>query len=104
MSVGRWYSLASCWHLLLPKGSTYQILESLSVGADIDHVVCVDMSMKFVYFQAVEGILDGLPSMANDPELVIRHRDIHLRVLKALQDPRAYGMQWTNKQVTRYVL
>jgi CCR4-NOT transcription complex subunit 1 len=60
------------------------------------------MRMEF-FFQAVEGILDGLPSMANDPELMVRHRDIHLRVLKALQDPRAYGMQWTNKQVTRCV-
>jgi hypothetical protein len=101
VSVGRWYSLGACCKSLasqvLPKGSTYQILETLNVGADI-------MRMEFVYFQAVEGILDGLPSMANDPELVIRHRDIHLRVLKALQDPRAYGMQWTNKQVTRYVL
>jgi CCR4-NOT transcription complex subunit 1 len=54
-------------------------------------------------FQAVEGMLDCLTSMPNDPELMIRYRDIHLRVLKALQDPRAYGMQWTNKQVTRYV-
>jgi len=59
--------------------------------------------MEFFCFQAVEGILDGLPSMSNDPELVIRHRDIHLRVLKALQDPRAYGVPWTNKQVTRCV-
>jgi len=62
------------------------------------------MRREFFYFQAVEGILDGLPSMSNDPELVIRHRDIHLRVLKALQDPRAYGVPWTNKQVTRCVL
>lgn len=53
--------------------------------------------------QAVEGMLDGLTSMPNDPEMMIRYRDIHLRILKALQDPRAYGIQWTNKQVTRYV-
>lgn len=68
------------------------------------HVICADiMRMELFDFQAVEGILDGLPSMSNDPELVIRHRDIHLRVLKALQDPRAYGVPWTNKQVTRCV-
>lgn len=24
-----------------------------------------------------------------------------MRVLKMLQDPRAYGIQWTSKQVTR---
>lgn len=59
--------------------------------------------MNVISFQAVEGMLDGLTSVPNDPELMIRYRDIHLRVLKALQDPRAYGVQWTNKQVTRCV-
>nr|XP_006813651.1 PREDICTED: CCR4-NOT transcription complex subunit 1-like [Saccoglossus kowalevskii] len=52
--------------------------------------------------KAVEGLLEGLnPQIATDPELSMRFRDCHLLVLKALQDHRAYGPQWTNKQVTR---
>lgn len=62
------------------------------------------MSAISLLQKAVEGMLDCLTSMPNDPELMIRYRDIHLRVLKALQDPRAYGMQWTNKQVTRCLM
>lgn len=30
-----------------------------------------------------------------------RYRECHVLVLKALQDQRAYGSQWTNKHVTR---
>lgn len=49
--------------------------------------------------KTVEGLLDQ-PAFS-DPELAIRYRDIHLRILKSLQDPRMYGAQWTNKNVTR---
>ncbi|CAH1270308.1 CNOT1 [Branchiostoma lanceolatum] len=51
--------------------------------------------------KAVEGLLDGLTQLPNDPELALRFRDAHLLVLKGLQDQRAYGPHWTNKQVTR---
>ena len=51
--------------------------------------------------KAVEGLLDGLVQMPADHELNLRFRDCHLLVLKGLQDHRAYGAQWTNKQVTR---
>ncbi|XP_066592088.1 CCR4-NOT transcription complex subunit 1 isoform X2 [Prorops nasuta] len=53
--------------------------------------------------KAVEGLLDGstISSGVADSELILRYRDLHLRILKCLQDPRAYGMQWTNKHVTR---
>lgn len=36
-----------------------------------------------------------------DAEMLIRYRDLHLRILKTLQDPRAYGVNWTNKFVTK---
>ncbi|KAG7189600.1 hypothetical protein KM043_017285 [Ampulex compressa] len=55
--------------------------------------------------KAVEGLLDG-PSISSgviDSELRLRYRELHLRILKRLQDPRAYGMQWTNKHVTRCI-
>ena len=50
--------------------------------------------------KAVEGLLEGLATFPTDPE-IIRYRDAHLMVLKALQDPRAFGPQWVNRQVTK---
>lgn len=55
--------------------------------------------------KAVEGLLEGLTqSLSTDPELTIRFREGHLLVLKALADPRVYGIQWTSKQVTRCLI
>ncbi len=53
--------------------------------------------------KAVEGLLEHLSGLSADTELMLRFRDCHLLVLKGLQDHRAYGAQWTNKQVTRSV-
>ena len=50
--------------------------------------------------KAVEGLLEGLAAFPNDPE-IIRFRDAHLMVLKGLQDTRAFGQQWVNRQVTK---
>ena len=54
----------------------------------------------------MEGLLDGptLSSGVMDSEIILRSRELHLRILKCLQDPRAYGMQWTNKNVTRCLM
>lgn len=58
-----------------------------------------------MFFKAVEGLIDGAPqSAAIDPDMTLRFKDAHLRVLKALQDPRMYGVQWTNKHVTRCLM
>lgn len=55
------------------------------------------------FLQCVEGLQEVL-SVTSDPEhVVLRYKDINVRVLKALQDPRAFGQQWTNKQVTRFL-
>ncbi|XP_021921568.1 CCR4-NOT transcription complex subunit 1 isoform X2 [Zootermopsis nevadensis] len=81
-------------------GSLHNLLEALIIARKSrDAMSAVSLLQK-----AVEGMLDGLTSMPNDPEMMIRYRDIHLRILKALQDPRAYGIQWTNKQVTRCLM
>ena len=53
--------------------------------------------------KAVEGLQDGLAASNVDPQMRVRCRDCHLLVLKALQDQRAFGPQWTNKQITRWV-
>lgn len=52
-----------------------------------------------LFLQAVEGLLDA--TSGADADLLLRYRECHLLVLKALQDGRAYGPQWCNKQITR---
>ncbi|XP_018594427.1 CCR4-NOT transcription complex subunit 1 isoform X1 [Scleropages formosus] len=52
--------------------------------------------------KAVEGLLDA--TSGADADLLLRYRECHLLVLKALQDGRAYGPQWCNKQVTRCLI
>lgn len=52
--------------------------------------------------QTVENLMELSSVTTMDPELVLRHRDLYLRILKTLQDPRAFGTQWTNKHVTLY--
>ena len=47
-----------------------------------------------IYFsQGLEGLLEGMNSPPTDPELFVRFRDVHLLVLRLLQEPRALGPQ-----------
>ena len=80
---------------LLPLGSSPQtvaigsLLEAVVVArGSRDHGVHVTLLQK-----AFEGVVESLTSFGsgNDPEGVVRFRDAHLLVLKALQDPQAYG-------------
>ncbi|XP_028158928.1 CCR4-NOT transcription complex subunit 1 isoform X2 [Ostrinia furnacalis] len=56
--------------------------------------------------KAVEGLLDShivsvaQGGSAEHVEMMTRYRDIHLRVLKLLEDGRVYGHVWTTKQIT----
>ncbi|KAM9302308.1 CCR4-NOT transcription complex subunit 1 [Gastrophryne carolinensis] len=52
--------------------------------------------------KAVEGLLDA--TSGADADLLLRYRECHLLVLKALQDSRAYGSPWCNKQITRCLI
>ncbi|XP_018332618.1 CCR4-NOT transcription complex subunit 1 [Agrilus planipennis] len=62
------------------------------------------MSAVNLIQKCVEGLQDALLSVSSDPEpVVLRYKEIYIRVLKALQDPRAFGQQWVNKQVTRFL-
>lgn len=54
--------------------------------------------------KSIEGLIDGVPISALDPEMALRYREIHIRVLKALQDPRMFGVQWTTKHIARCLM
>ncbi|KAJ8302562.1 hypothetical protein KUTeg_018958 [Tegillarca granosa] len=55
--------------------------------------------------KAVEALLEHYPNPNSaDQEFLFRFRECNLLVLKGLQDQRAYGPQWINKQVTRCLI
>jgi len=52
--------------------------------------------------RALDNLLESTQQMQGvEPDALIRYREINLCILKALQDPLAFGIQWTNKQVAR---
>ncbi|XP_067012333.2 CCR4-NOT transcription complex subunit 1 isoform X3 [Anabrus simplex] len=78
----------------------HSLMEALLIARSSRDV----MSAVSLLQKAVEGLLDGLTQLSGDHDYMIRYRDMHIRVLKSLQDHRAYGIQWTNKQVTRCLI
>lgn len=81
---------------LLPLGSSTQ---AVAIGSLLEAVILARSSRDHgahitLLQKAFEGLVESLTSFAttgNDPEAVVRFRDAHLLVLKALQDPQAYG-------------
>ncbi|KAL1130932.1 hypothetical protein AAG570_012173 [Ranatra chinensis] len=119
--------------LFTPKVSSYTGADEVDsmfekLGSDLDHYVQTMMGSQILpqvhiildlllmarrnrdpvtamnlIQKTVESFLE-LAGASVDHEYILRYRDLYLRVLKTLQDPRTYGMQLTNKQVTRTVL
>lgn len=74
------------------------LLEAVAVARNSrDGIAALGLLQK-----AVEGLLDA--TTGADADLLLRYRECHLLVLKALQDGRAYGPQWCNKQITRCLI
>nr|XP_020459963.1 CCR4-NOT transcription complex subunit 1 isoform X2 [Monopterus albus] len=74
------------------------LLEAVAVARNSrDGIAALGLLQK-----AVEGLLDA--TSGADADLLLRYRECHLLVLKALQDGRAYGPQWCNKQITRCLI
>jgi len=85
---------------LLPLGNCSQ---TVAIGSLLEGVILArssrDLGAHITLLQkAFEGLLESLTNFTsgNDPEAVARFRDAHLLVLKALQDPQAYGTKKAN--------
>ena len=77
--------------------SLNQLLDSLHVARTSKEVSAVIVLIG----KAVESLLEGLtPGLQTEPEMLARFRDANILVLRALADQRAYGPNWTNRQVT----
>merc|ERR1719402_1906246 len=77
--------------------SLNQLLDSLHVARTSKEV----SSVVVLIGKAVESLLEGLtPGLQTEPEMLARFRDANILVLRALADQRAYGPNWTGRQVT----
>merc|ERR1719186_2378621 len=77
--------------------SLNQLLDSLHVARTSKEVSAVIVLIG----KAVESLLEGLtPGLQTEPEMLARFRDANILVLRALADQRAYGPNWTGRQVT----
>jgi len=74
-----------------------QLLETLHIARTTKEVSSVIVLIQ----KAVESLMEGLtPGLQAEPEMLARYRDANLLVLRALADQRAYGPNWTGRQVT----
>ena len=63
-----------------------------------------NMSAVNLLNKAVEGLMEGLINIPEHAEQMKLYRDIHLRVMRLLQDNRAFGTVWANKAITKYMI
>merc|ERR1719282_2020612 len=81
--------------------SLNQLLESLHVARTSKEV----SSVIVLIGKAVESLLEGLtPGLQIEPEMLARFRDANIIVLRAIADQRAYGPNWTGRQVTMAIV
>ena len=77
--------------------SLNQLLEALHIARTSKEV----SSVIVLIGKAVESLLEGLtPGIQTEPEMLARFRDANILVLRAIADQRAYGPNWTGRQVT----
>lgn len=89
-------------HNLMPPNNPHVVaLHSLIESVILTRSTREVSSAMALLQKAVDGFLEGMCQAAPDNDIMVRFRDGHLLVLKALADPRVYGHNWTSKQVTR---
>lgn len=103
--------LASKIETLINMLSGYQLLQLQNQNLHSLHesVVVVrrtreNAAQQTLLKKAVDGLMEGLITIPEHAEQIKAYRDLHLRVLKILQDSRSFGIAWTNKSVARYML
>merc|ERR1719312_1171967 len=81
--------------------SLNQLLDSLHMSRTSKEV----SSVIVLIGKAVESLLECLtPGLQIEPEMLARFRDANILVLRALADQRAYGPNWTSRQVTMAIV
>ncbi|GAB0100187.1 CCR4-NOT transcription complex subunit 1 [Sergentomyia squamirostris] len=60
-----------------------------------------NMSAITLLNKAVEGLLEGFVNIPDHSDHIKMYRDIHLRVMRVMQDSRAFGVVTTNRIITK---
>lgn len=89
---------------LAPSSPLIPMLHSLAEALMLQRTNRDAPAAQHLLRKACDNLLEGARTLPNEPELsqlALRFRDCHLIVLKAMADPRSYGVNWTSKNVTR---
>lgn len=82
----------------------HNILETVIMARSNPRDIVGALNLIQRVLDAIAELLFSIDSGIVDMTLTSRGRDLYLVILKALADQRAYGHQWTTKQITRLVL
>lgn len=82
----------------------HNILETVAMARSNPRDIVGALNLIQRVLDAIAELLFSIDSGIVDMTLTSRGRDLYLVILKALADQRAYGHQWTTKQITRLVL
>lgn len=82
----------------------HNILETVAMARTNPRDIVGALNLIQRVLDAIAELLFSIDSGIVDMTLTSRGRDLYLVILKALADQRAYGHQWTTKQITRLVL
>lgn len=82
----------------------HSVVELLNASRNCPTNINSAISLIQRVLEALNEIIMSLESNVSDVLMLNRARDLYLVILKALADPRAYGHQWTTKQITKSVL
>lgn len=86
--------------LQLHFANVQQLYEALmTMRRSRDHISSFTLLTK-----TVETLMEGLVSIPEYMEQIKLYRDIHLRILRLLQDNRSVGTLWTNKTVAKCMI
>ncbi|CAL4094584.1 unnamed protein product, partial [Meganyctiphanes norvegica] len=89
---------------LAPSSPLIPMLHSLAEALMLQRTNRDAVAAQHLCRKACDNLLEGARTLPSEPELsqlALRFRDCHLIVLKAMADPRSYGVNWTPKNVTR---
>ncbi|XP_055686768.1 CCR4-NOT transcription complex subunit 1 isoform X2 [Lutzomyia longipalpis] len=82
-------------------------VQTTNMASLLDYLVAArrqrdNMTAISLLNKAVEGLLDGFVNIPEHAEHIKMFRDIHLRVMRMMQDSRAFGVVTTNRIITKY--
>lgn len=86
------------------SNTMHAIMETVNLARSNPRDIVGALALIQTVLNAILELMNNIENGVVDLTLTTRARDLYLVILKALADQRAYGQQWTTKQITRIVL